>query len=186
MKINGILYQENNGGCPPFLKMIKAVCGSILEMETDIIVNPVNEELITGGGVDRLICKTIGTPIELAKRAIGKCPTGEAVHTSGFNLKARYIIHTTAPRFYTLKPYPVPREELLAACYVNSLELARELKAKSIAFPALGTGAYNWPHRESAEVALTAIKRWLESTAYDVDIYFVLADEKLISTYQGH
>lgn len=144
-------------------------------------MNPANEEFVTGGGVDRMICKAAGPDIEQAKRSIGSCPIGSAVATPGFDIQVSHIIHTTAPRFYTLTPYETPKAELLRNCYVNSLELAKSLGLKSIAFPALGTGAYNWPHEESARIAVSTINSWLQNNGLEVSI--VLPKEDLVSTY---
>lgn len=161
--------------------MLRIIHGSLLDIHTEAIVNPVNEEFVTGGGVDRMICKAAGPDIEEAKRRIGSCPIGTAVATPGFDIQVTHIIHTTAPRFYTLTPYETPKEELLKNCYVNSLELAKSLDAKSIAFPALGTGAYNWPHRESARIAVSTINSWLKNNNFEV--YIVLPKEDLVRIY---
>jgi O-acetyl-ADP-ribose deacetylase (regulator of RNase III) len=144
--------------------------GDITAQQVDAIVNAANSTLLGGGGVDGAIHRTGGLAILEECREIRRTryphglPTGEAVLTTGGNLPARYVIHTVGPIFGR----EAGREaELLAACYKNSLSLAKENLLRSIAFPAISTGAYGYPLSEAAEVSSQAIK---ESLAVDSQI----------------
>jgi O-acetyl-ADP-ribose deacetylase (regulator of RNase III) len=128
----------------------------ITTLDVDCIVNAANSRLIPGGGVDGAINKAAGPDLGKAMMAIGRCPTGEAVITPGFKLKARHVIHTVAPIFSQHKEADVWR--LLANCYRNSLALASAHGIASIAFPSLGTGAYGIPIRRACEVAIATVR----------------------------
>ncbi len=137
----------------PHLTVIKA---DITTLDVDAIVNAANSRLIPGGGVDGAINRAAGPELARAMAAIGRCPTGEAVITSGFKLKARHVIHTVAPVYARHNEADVWR--LLANCYRNSLRLAAEYNAASIAFPSLGTGVYGIPIERACEVAIAAVR----------------------------
>lgn len=137
----------------PHLTVIKA---DITTLDVDAIVNAANSRLIPGGGVDGAINKAAGPDLGKAMMAIGRCPTGEAVITPGFKLKARHVIHTVAPVYAQHKEADVWR--LLANCYRNSLALAAAHNVTSIAFPSLGTGVYGIPIKRACEVAITTVR----------------------------
>lgn len=128
----------------------------ITTLAVDAIVNAANSRLIPGGGVDGAINKAAGAELGKAMMAIGRCPTGEAVITPGFKLKARHVIHTVAPIFSQHKEAEVWR--LLANCYRNSLTLAAQNGVRSIAFPSLGTGVYGIPIKRASEVAIASAR----------------------------
>src|SRR5512139_3088442 len=120
--------------------------GDITQIGVDAIVNAANPTLLGGTGVDGMIHWAAGSQLLEECRAIGRCPTGEARITKGYNLPARHIIHTVGP------VYPIEREhapELLAACYRNSLQLAAKHGVASIAFPAISCGVYGYPAEEA-------------------------------------
>ena len=137
----------------PHLSVIQA---DITTLEVDAIVNAANSRLIPGGGVDGAINRAAGSELARAMAAIGRCPTGEAVITPGFKLKARHVIHTVAPVYAQHTEADVWR--LLANCYRNSLRLAAEHGVESIAFPSLGTGVYGIPIQRASEVAITTVR----------------------------
>lgn len=137
----------------PHLTVIQA---DITTLEVDAIVNAANSRLIPGGGVDGAINRAAGPDLARAMAAIGRCPTGEAVITPGFKLKARHVIHTVAPVYAQHKEADVWR--LLANCYRNSLALAAEHGVASIAFPSIGTGVYGIPIERASEVAIAAVR----------------------------
>jgi O-acetyl-ADP-ribose deacetylase (regulator of RNase III) len=107
---------------------------------------------------------------------------GKAKHTVGYNLPAKYIIHTVAPKYH-LVVYEKPREELLADCYRNVLNLAHSLNITSISFPSLGTGVNGWPHNESAKIMLTTIHQWLSENKSDMTIRILLPNTETVSVY---
>jgi O-acetyl-ADP-ribose deacetylase (regulator of RNase III) len=143
---------------------VLVVVGDITRQDVDAIVNAANSTLLGGGGVDGAIHDAGGPQILEACRAIRKTeypnglPTGEAVITTGGNLLAKFVIHTVGPIY---GHEPDRQAEQLAACYQNSLLLARRHHLTSIAFPSISTGAFGYPKTEAAKVASTAIKNFL-------------------------
>jgi len=140
------------------------VQGDITEQDTEAIVNAANSSLLGGGGVDGAIHRAAGPKLHeecLAIRARQRgCPPGEAVITSGGNLRARYVIHAVGPIW---RGGHAGEAELLRRAYTNSLRLAREHGIKSIAFPSISTGAYRFPIAEAAAIALSAIRAFVEA-----------------------
>jgi O-acetyl-ADP-ribose deacetylase (regulator of RNase III) len=143
---------------------VRVVVGDITRQETDAVVNAANSTLLGGGGVDGAIHRAGGAQILEECRVIRKerypegLPTGEAVITTGGLLPARYVIHTVGPIW---GQHAGREAELLANCYRNSLALAVEHKLRSIAFPAISTGAFYYPADEAARVASEAIRGFL-------------------------
>jgi O-acetyl-ADP-ribose deacetylase len=135
--------------------MIEVIVGDITTLTVDAIVNAANESLLGGGGVDGAIHRAAGPQLLAACREIGGCPTGEARITSGFRLPAKWVIHAVGP-VWTDGRHGEP--EKLAACYRNSLELAREKQLRTVAFPAISTGVYGYPKREAAAVAVAVLR----------------------------
>ena len=152
----------------------KIVRGDITKMDVDVIVNAANEALSPGGGVCGAIFNAAG--YERLKREcakIGGCKTGEAVITEGFDLKAKYIIHTPGPIF---NDGAHGEAEKLFACYTSSLRLAAEHGAESIAFPLISSGIYGYPKGDALRIATDAIIGLL--TRHDMDIYMVIYDRE--------
>jgi len=154
---------------------IEVVKGDITEQDVDAIVNAANEALMGGGGVDGAIHRAAGPGLLGACRALPllapgvRCRVGEAKITPGYRLAARRVIHTVAPRYRssmrasaqiarTVEPARPGLPEELAACYRNCVLLAAGNGLESIAFPSLGTGAFCWPVREAAAIAMNAIR----------------------------
>jgi len=134
---------------------IETVQGDITAESTDAIVNAANQSLAGGGGVDGAIHRAAGARrLHDACAALGGCPTGDAKATPGFNLPAAWIIHAVGPRWRDGTHGEV---ELLASCYRRALEVADEVGARSVAFPAISTGSYGFPPDPAAEIAVAAV-----------------------------
>jgi O-acetyl-ADP-ribose deacetylase len=138
--------------------VLELVEGDITQQDTEAIVNAANEQLRVGGGVDGAINRAGGPKIQEEARKIGRCPTGQAVITTGGNLKARYVIHTVGP-IYRDGQHGEPK--LLASAYRESLKVASGKGVKSLAFPSLSTGVYGYPLPEAARIALNTVKDYL-------------------------
>jgi len=149
---------------------IKIVQGDITTLQVDAIVNAANTSLLGGGGVDGAIHRAAGSGLLEECRKIGGCPTGQACLTRGYNLPARYVIHTVGPVWSGGQR---GEAEKLAACYRNSFALAHEYGLKSIAFPAISTGAYRFPAEKAARIAVREACAALGQYPEIESIYFV-------------
>jgi len=147
--------------------------GDITKESTDAIVNAANQHLAGGGGVDGAIHRAGGPLIMQECRKIGGCPTGHAVITTGGNLKARYVIHTVGPRYQGGNK---GEAMLLKSAHLESLKLASARKLKSIAFPAISTGIYDYPIHDAATIALKTTIDYLKENSDIERVRFVLYD----------
>ena len=155
---------------------IQVIKGDITKLDVDAIVNAANSSLLGGGGVDGAIHRAAGKELLAECRLLGGCKTGEAKITKGYNLKAKYIIHTVGPVYHNREDDAV----LLASCYKSSMALALENDIHSIAFPAISTGVYGYPKDKACKIAVKTIK---EYDKYDIDVYFVCFDSETYGLY---
>ena len=160
---------------------INIVQGDITKLEVDAIVNAANNSLLGGGGVDGAIHRAAGPDLLEETRKIGGCPTGEARVSDGYNLPARWVIHTVGPVW---KGGRQNEAKLLADCYKNSLRAAVEKGAETVAFPAISTGVYGFPLKKATEIAMGETKRFLEMNEYPNQVIFVCFSEEALSIYE--
>jgi len=161
---------------------IVLVQGDITTETTQAIVNAANTGLGGGGGVDGAIHAAGGPAIMAECRKIGGCPTGQAVITTGGNLKTKFVIHTVGPIY---RGGTHGEEDLLSSAYRNSLDLASKKGIRSIAFPSISTGAYGYPIKEAARIALKTVIEYLtEHTDIEL-IRFVLFGTVDMEVYEG-
>lgn len=151
---------------------IVTVLGDITEQEVDAVVNAANSSLMPGGGVDGAIHDAAGEELLAACLALGGCDVGDAKYTAGFNLHARWIIHTVGPIYRDGRH---DEASLLTSCYVRSLEVADGLEVGTIAFPAISTGAFGYPEIDVTRIALSSLR---EATTNVKLAYLVAFDRR--------
>ncbi|MFP9117422.1 O-acetyl-ADP-ribose deacetylase [Flavobacterium sp. RNTU_13] len=168
------------------MNRIEVVKGDITKIAVDVVVNAANSSLLGGGGVDGAIHRAGGPEVLNECRDIrnrqGKCKTGEAVVTTAGNLPATFIVHTVGPVWnggYKNEP------ELLANCYRNSLKLAVEKNAETIAFPNISTGIYGYPKPGAAKVAVATVHEFLETNESIKKVIFVCFDDDNYTLYKN-
>jgi len=166
---------------------ITAELGDITTVDVDAIVNAANSSLLGGGGVDGAIHRAAGPELLAACRELRASslrdglPVGEAVATPGFGLPARWVIHTVGPNRHAGETDP----QLLASCFRRSLDVADELGAVSIAFPAVSAGVYGWDADDVATIAVATVRRWGADhpDADALQVRFVLFSEPLLEAF---
>ena len=152
---------------------IKIIKGDITTLDCDAIVNAANSSLLGGGGVDGAIHYAAGPELLAECRTLHGCKTGEAKITKGYKLPARFVIHTVGPIYF--EHTPSEAEVLLTSCYENSLNLAKEKRVKTIAFPLISAGVYGYPQSDAIRVAIETMK--LHQDDFD-EITLVLFGER--------
>lgn len=161
---------------------IKVIEGDITKVNVDAIVNAANTTLMGGGGVDGAIHRAAGPALYAACEKFGGCPTGEARITSGFNLPAKYIIHTPGPVWHGGNS---GEDNLLANSYRNSLRLADQYDCQTVAFPSISTGVYSFPLDRAAKIAVRTIRGFLQTAGHVEEVEMVCFDPVTAKAYRS-
>ena len=163
-------------------KKIELIRGDITTLNVDAIVNAANNRLLGGGGVDGAIHRAAGPELrEYNKKYLKWCNTGDAKISPGFNLPAKYIIHTVRPVWSGGNNN---EDQLLESAYRRSLEVAVENNIKTIAFPNISTGVYGFPKERAADIAITTVKKFLEQHPEIEKVIFVTYDRENYEIYK--
>jgi O-acetyl-ADP-ribose deacetylase (regulator of RNase III) len=160
---------------------LEIIEGDITKLAVDAIVNAANKSLLGGGGVDGAIHKAAGPRLLEECMELNGCATGEAKLTGGYNLPAKYVIHTVGPVWHGGDKH---EDELLASCYRNSLSLAWKNGIRTIAFPSISTGAYGFPVARACRIALREIKAFLEEYKTFGKVVVVCFGQPVYDAYQ--
>jgi O-acetyl-ADP-ribose deacetylase (regulator of RNase III) len=161
---------------------LQIVEGDITEVDVDAIVNAANSSLLGGGGVDGAIHRAAGKKLLEECKALGSCETGRAKITKGYNLKARYVIHTVGPVW---GDEDGNEDDLLASCYRNSLQLAAEHGLKSIAFPSISTGAFGFPMDRAVRIAIREVHAFLGANRGIEKVLLVCFGQEALRIHQA-
>jgi O-acetyl-ADP-ribose deacetylase (regulator of RNase III) len=161
-------------------QIIEAILADITTLKVDAIVNAANRSLLGGGGVDGAIHRAAGPGLLEESRKLNGCATGEAKLTNGYNLPAKYVIHTVGPIYFSAQ---VDKPTLLANCYRNSMKIAYNKGIKTIAFPAISTGVYSYPLEEATSIAVDEVKKALYMYKSIKKVIFCCFDQNTLDAY---
>ncbi len=159
---------------------VDLIKGDITKIAVDAIVNAANESLLGGGGVDGAIHYAAGPELLKECEALGGCETGKAKITKGYNLPAKFVIHTVGPIW---EGGNHNEAALLWDCYLNSLVLAEQNYIKSIAFPSISTGVFRFPKEQAAEIAVRTVRQYIDLSKIE-KVIFVAFDDETHEIYQ--
>nr|WP_321452339.1 O-acetyl-ADP-ribose deacetylase [uncultured Carboxylicivirga sp.] len=163
--------------------MIQLIKGDITQLKVEAIVNAANESLLGGGGVDGAIHRAAGHQLLEECRTLNGCPTGEAKITKGYNLPAKYVIHTVGPVWHGGSKN---EKQLLTNCYINSLLLAQKYQISTIAFPNISTGVYGYPKKLAAEIAIETTRGFIAKNPHSIEVIFAVFDEENYRLYHEY
>lgn len=161
---------------------MKAIISDITTLSVDAIVNAANSSLLGGGGVDGAIHRAAGKRLLAECGKLGGCKTGEAKLTAGYDLPAKYVIHTVGPVWRGGKQ---GEQGKLRNCYWNSLEIARLNNFRSIVFPCISTGVYGYPSGEAAKIAVATTREHFAETGYAIEVIFCCFAQADLDLYRG-
>ena len=159
---------------------LRLVVGNIARMPVEAVVTAANSALMGGGGVDGAVHHAAGPELLEALREFDYCPEGEARITPGFRLQAKWVIHAVGPIYINGRSGEAQR---LAAAYRAALHLAAEKNARTLAFPCISTGAYQFPRAEAADIALATVSAWIEASPLPDTVYFCVFDKEDAALY---
>jgi O-acetyl-ADP-ribose deacetylase len=161
---------------------IEIIQGDITKLHVDAVVNAANTSLLGGGGVDGAIHRAAGRELLEECKKLNGCNTGDAKSTKGYNLPAKYVIHTVGPVW---KGGNNKEDEMLKSCYRKCLEIAENLKISSVAFPNISTGVYGFPKERAATIAIDEVNRFVRKAISIQKVVFVCFDNENYSIYQS-